>query len=90
MSEPMYRARFLSDHRWTPGRMSDYLDGELGSSRRTRLERHVRDCPECGRLLADLRRILDALHRLPSPRGEADALAIAASVRLRLTEPPAS
>jgi anti-sigma factor RsiW len=70
--------------------MSDYLDGELGSSRRTRMERHVAECPECRRLLAGLRRTLDALHRLPAPAGGTDALALAASVRLRLRQPPAA
>jgi anti-sigma factor RsiW len=70
--------------------MSAYLDGELASSRRTRMERHVKVCPECRRLLASLRRMLGALHGLPPPAGGADALQIAASVRLRLREPPAS
>jgi len=70
--------------------MSAYLDGELGSSARARIERHTQDCPECRRLLDGLRRMLGALHHLSPPSGGADALAIAASVRGRLDEPPAS
>jgi anti-sigma factor RsiW len=70
--------------------MSAYLDGELGSSPRTRIERHAQDCPECGRLLDGLRRMLGALHRLSPPSGGAEPLAIAAAVRARLDEPPAS
>ncbi len=70
--------------------MSDYLDEELASNGRTRMERHIAECQECRRLLAGLRAMLDALHRLPAPSGGADALRIATSVRARLSEPPAS
>jgi anti-sigma factor RsiW len=66
--------------------MSAYLDGELPSSRRARMERHTKECRECHRLLASLRRMLGALHRVPPPAG-ADAAQVAASVRLRLQEP---
>jgi anti-sigma factor RsiW len=89
MNELFYRARFRRDHRWAAGQMSPYLDGELGVMRSTRMERHVRECAECRALLAGLRRMLSALQRLPPPAGGADAIAIAASVRLRLDEPPA-
>ncbi len=68
--------------------MSAYLDGELAAAGRRRLEHHVSQCRQCRRLLAGLRRLLDALHRLPAPSGGADALQIAASVRARLSEPP--
>jgi anti-sigma factor RsiW len=70
--------------------MSAYIDAELARRRRTRLERHVKECAECLRVLAGLRRMLDALQRLPPPAGGGDALHIAASVRGRLQEPPAS
>jgi anti-sigma factor RsiW len=70
--------------------MSAYLDGELAPGRRTRMERHTGECPDCRGLLASLRRMLAALYRLPPPGAGADALQIAASVRLRLREPPAS
>ena len=39
------------------------------------MERHIGECDECRRLLAGLRRMLDALHRLPAPRATADAAA---------------
>jgi anti-sigma factor RsiW len=87
MSGFLDRVRFGRDHRWAHGHMSDYLDGELASTRHRRMERHVTECPECRQLLAMLRRIVGALHRLPPPVG-ADALQIAASVRLRLGELP--
>jgi anti-sigma factor RsiW len=88
MSELLSRARFRRDHRWTPGHMSAYLDGELAARRRTRLERHTADCPECRRLLAGLRQMLDVLARLPAA-GSGHAPPIVAAVRTRLDEPPA-
>jgi anti-sigma factor RsiW len=88
MSEFFYRVRFRRDHRWAPVHMSGYLDAELASSRRTRMERHVTECSQCRRLLATLRQLLDALHRLPAPTGTAAALQMADSVRRRLKEPP--
>ena len=88
MNELLHRARFRRDHRWAPTQMSPYLDGELGVTRRSRMERHVRECAECRALLAALRRMLSALRRLPPPAGGADAIEIAASVRVRLDAPP--
>jgi anti-sigma factor RsiW len=79
--------RFRRDHRWTPEHISDYLDGELASAGRTRMERHLGECVQCQRLLAGLLRILDGLHRLSAPAPRVDALQIAASVQARLNEP---
>ena len=67
--------------------MSDYLDGELHPAGLTRIERHLAECAECRRLLAGLRQTLDGLHRLPAASGGSGALQIAASVRVRLSEP---
>ncbi len=83
------RARFGRDHQWAPKHMSDYLDGELAAGRRGRMERHLGECQDCRRLLAGLRALVDGLRRLPAPVGGADAVQIAASVRVRLNEPPA-
>ena len=80
---------FARDHEWAPGRMSDYLDGELAMAERGRMEHHLGECHECRRLLAGLRAVVDGLHRLPALGGSVDAVQIAGSVRVRLTEPPA-
>jgi anti-sigma factor RsiW len=88
MGNPFYRARFVWDHRWATGRMSAYVDGELGSRGRLRLERHVGECEECRLMLGGLREMLDALHRLPAPSGT-EPSRLAAAVQLRLREPPA-
>jgi predicted anti-sigma-YlaC factor YlaD len=58
------RRRFMRDHRWTQERLSDYLDGELGSGERQRVEEHVHWCPECRRVLDTLRRTVKGLMEL--------------------------
>ena len=85
----LYRVRFRRDHGWAPDHMSELLDGELAPGARARMERHLRDCPECERLLAGLRAVVRGLGHLPAPAG-GDAAQIAALVRGRLDEPPAS
>jgi anti-sigma factor RsiW len=87
MSGFLHRVRFRRDHRWAPDRMSDFLDDELASRDRARLERHVGECAECRRVLAGLRAMLDALHGLPAAAGELQAIQIATAVRARLREP---
>jgi len=90
MSGLLDRQRFNRDHRWAPDRMSDYLDGELSRTLRARMERHLGECHECRRLLEGLRRTLSALHRLAGAgggSGGANAVEIAAAVRLRLGDP---
>lgn len=42
---------------WTD-RLSEYLDDELPPEERAALELHLRDCPACAGILADLRRVL--------------------------------
>lgn len=39
-------------------RLSEYLDGELGSAERAELESHLEECFECRRVLADLRAVV--------------------------------
>ena len=85
MNVVWYRVRFARDHRWATGHMSDYLDDELASAGRTRMERHSDECPECRAVLRSLGRMLAILHRLP-PSNEAPDLTTA--VRRQLHEPP--
>jgi anti-sigma factor RsiW len=66
--------------------MSDYLDGELTPAGRRRMEWHLGECAECRRLLAGLQRIVDRLHRLSAPIANMNAIRIAASVQVRLSE----
>jgi anti-sigma factor RsiW len=90
MSGFLHRVRFRLDHRWAPDRMSDYLDDELASSGRSRLERHVAECRECRQVLAGLRAMLETLHALPPASDRVQAVQIATAVRARLGEPPES
>jgi Putative zinc-finger len=88
MSNIGHRLRFLRDHRWAPGHMSAYLDGELASRPRARLDRHIEECAQCRRLLESLRRMLGLLQALPEPRARPGApQQIATAVRRRLHEP---
>jgi anti-sigma factor RsiW len=85
------RLRFRRDHRWAPGRMSAYLDGELPEPRRRRMEEHLAECDECRRLIAGLRVVIGALHHLPVLEPGADPAQLAVAVRGRLSgnQPPA-
>lgn len=58
--------------RCTRALMSDYLDGELDARTATRVERHVRWCPNCRRMLANLTCTIHALRSLGerTPPGE--------------------
>ncbi len=89
MYEFLSRPRFWRDHRWAPDHMSDYLDGDLASSGRERMERHVGECRDCRTVLRELRLMIDRLGRLASPEG-GGAVRITAAVRVRLREPPRS
>ena len=86
----MSRVRFALDHGWAPGRMSNYLDGELSARERDRMERHVGKCADCRGLLAGLRVVVAALHVLPTPKGGPDPAQVAGAVRARLGQTPAS
>jgi anti-sigma factor RsiW len=81
------RVRFRRDHRWAPGHMSSYVDGELSAAGRRRMDRHVGDCAQCRRLLAGLRATVDALSGLSAPGESFDPLRLAASVRMRIQPP---
>lgn len=43
--------------------LSDYLDGELAEGGKA-VERHLRWCPSCGRMLSGLKRTVAGLGRL--------------------------
>jgi anti-sigma factor RsiW len=83
MTNPVTRTRFRLDHHWTPKHLSDFVDGDLPPRGRSRLQRHVDQCPDCYRALVTLQRMLNRLHHLPRPdAGEWPD--IAAAVRRRL------
>jgi anti-sigma factor RsiW len=87
MSPLWHELRFRRDHRWTPSHMSAYLDSDLRSRARARLERHTAQCPECRSILEDLRHMLALLRSAPAPEPVVDVSAIASAVSRRLHEP---
>jgi anti-sigma factor RsiW len=87
MSPVWHELRFRREHRWTPPQMSAYLDSDLRSHARARLEHHTAECPECRSVLEDLRQMLALLQRAPAPEPVADGPAIASAVLRRLHAP---
>lgn len=55
---------FPREHRFARRHISEYLDGELTHAQAARVEKHVRFCPHCHRLLSGLRRTVAALGEL--------------------------
>ena len=88
MTNPLHRMQFRRDHRWTPGRLSAYLDGDLLARPAARVQRHVRECPECRAALRSLERMLGLLHRV-RPVSDTERPDIASAVRRRLRDPSA-
>jgi len=64
------RRLFMREHRWTQEPLSPYIDRELDSRERERVDRHTALCPQCHRALATLRRTVQALRRLGIDEGE--------------------
>lgn len=76
--------RYMREHRWTHAHLSDYVDEELPPDEAARVEAHVGICPQCRRVLATLRRMLEGLRSL---QAESDT-GIAAAVIERLRHEP--
>lgn len=72
------RLRRLSPRHRHPGSqlLSEYLDGDLASGERRKLEAHVRDCARCRRLLDSLAKTVAALGSIgtAAPPGLADSV----------------
>ena len=57
------------DHRWSQQHLSHYVEGELRSRARRRLDRHARDCVECGRGIRAMRALVYAVQGLDGLAG---------------------
>jgi hypothetical protein len=66
--------------------MSAYLESDLRTHARVRLEHHTAECTECRSVLDDLRHMLALLHSVPAPGPVAGVPAIASAVLRRLHE----
>jgi hypothetical protein len=70
--------------------LSAYLDAELAADRAAAVRAHVEGCPECGRVLAELRAVVGLMRGLPArpaPAGLADE--VHRQVERRLAGPAA-
>jgi anti-sigma factor RsiW len=57
---------WMATCRETRGRLSDYLDGDLGARTRRRVGRHLARCKHCQALFESLTRTLEQLRSLGS------------------------
>jgi anti-sigma factor RsiW len=55
------------DHQWSQQHLSHYVEGELRPRARRRLDRHARDCVDCGRGIRAMRALVHALQSLDGP-----------------------
>jgi anti-sigma factor RsiW len=70
------------DHRWSQQHLSHYVEGELHPRARRRLDRHARDCVDCGRGIRAMHALVYALHGLGGPAGARAPATIFDRVRL--------
>ncbi len=52
------------DHQWSQQHLSHYVEGDLPSRARRRLERHAWDCVDCGRGIRAMRALVYAVQGL--------------------------
>jgi anti-sigma factor RsiW len=57
------------DHEWSQQHLSHYVEGDLGPRARRRLDRHARDCADCGRGIRAMRALVYAARSLGGPAG---------------------
>jgi anti-sigma factor RsiW len=57
------------DHRWSQQHLSHYVEGDLSPRARRRLDRHARDCVECGPGLRAIRALVYSIQGLDGLAG---------------------
>jgi anti-sigma factor RsiW len=58
-----------ADHRWSQQHLSHYVEGDLSPRARRRLERHARDCVDCGRGIRAMRALVYSVQGLDGLAG---------------------
>ena len=71
-----------SDHQWSQQHLSHYVEGQLRPRARRRLDRHARNCVDCGRGIRAMRALVHALQRLDGLVGARAPATIFDRVRL--------
>lgn len=69
-------------------RLGEYLDGEIATEERSAISRHLRECPDCRRLLEEMSAVDDAARSLPAEAPEGYFETFASRVRARLHVAP--
>jgi anti-sigma factor RsiW len=57
------------DHEWSQQHLSHYIDGDLRPRARRRLDRHARNCPDCGPGIRAMRALVHGLAGLDGLAG---------------------
>jgi hypothetical protein len=57
------------DHEWSQAHLSHYVEGDLRPRARRRLDRHARDCVDCGRGIRAMHALVYGLGGLGGPAG---------------------
>jgi hypothetical protein len=57
------------DHRWSQQHLSHYVEGDLRPRARRRLDRHARDCVDCGRGIRAMRSLVYTVQGLDGLAG---------------------
>ena len=70
------------DHQWSQQHLSHYVEGELSPPARRRLDRHARDCVDCGRGIRAMRALVYAVQGLDGLAGVRAPATIFDRVRL--------
>jgi Putative zinc-finger len=78
------------DHEWSQRHLSHYVEGELRLRARRRLDRHARDCVDCGRGIRTMRALVYAVQGLDGLAGIRAPATIFDRVRLAGPGSPSS
>jgi anti-sigma factor RsiW len=70
------------DHEWSQRHLSHYVEGDLRPRARRRLDRHARDCVDCGRGIRAMRALVHAVRGLDGLAGTPAPATIFDRVRL--------
>jgi hypothetical protein len=78
-----------SKHRWVEKSLSAYLDDELSSADKARVEKHLQQCEACAENLATLRQTVSFLKGLPAVQAPRSFAVRRAEVEVKRAAPPA-
>lgn len=84
----MLRRRRHDEHAWSQQHLSHYVEDDLSSRARRRLELHAQECPECSRGIRSMRALLRLLYGTRERSGARAPASIFERVRLEAAQTP--